>query len=175
MRKLFGLVALATGIVFGFSANAVAASGSVKIGYVDINGAAAQSAWGKKVIDQLNREKERLSGDLDQKGKAYKAAREEYEKKKDVMDEKAKSRKQKEIQDMAVELERLATDASQRFNKDASDARAPLFQKIQDIVKKIGRDDKYDFILERGSLPFANEKDDLTKRVASELDKSAPR
>lgn len=175
MKKLFCLVALATGVIFGFSGNSFAASGSMKIGYVDMTAAAAQSTWGKRVMDDLRREQERLSGELDQKGKTFKAAKDEYDKKRDVMDEKAKSKKQKELQEMAGELEKMASESSQRFNKQAADARTPLFQKISEIVQKIGRDEKYDFVFEKSSLPFANERDDLTKRVTTELDKSAPR
>lgn len=175
MKKFIGMVALATGVVFGSTAIATAASDAPKIGYVDINGAALQSQWGKKVVEQLKREQDRLSADLDQKAKTFKAAKEEYDKKRDVMDEKAKSRKQKELQDMAAELEKLASESSQQFNKQAQDVKNPLFQKITEIVQKIAKDEKYDYILEKSSLPFANDKYDLTKRVAGELDKSSPK
>lgn len=175
MKKCFAWTLLAAGIIFGLTVNGFAASSNPKIGYFDANSVAAQSLWGKKVIEDLKREQERLSNALDEKGKTFKAAKDEYDKKRDVMDEKTRNRKQKELQDMAMELEKLANESSQKFNKDAADAKAPLFEKIGEIVRKIGKDEKYDFIFEKGSLHFASEKDDLTKRIISELDKSSPK
>lgn len=175
MNKYFRPVLFATALIFGLSAVSFAAGGSPKIGYIDTNGAAMQSNWGKRVVDDIKREQEKLAADLDNKGKAFKAAKDEYDKKRDVMDEKAKTRKQKELQEMAAELEKAASEASQQFNKDAAEKRGPIGDKIREIVQKIGRDDKYDFILERSAVVFATDKDDITRRVASELDKSAPK
>jgi outer membrane protein len=174
MKKFFRLVLLAAFIV-GISANAFAASGTIKIGYLDTNAVALQSNWGKKIIDDLKKEQERLASELDEKGKAFKAAKDEFDKKREVMDEKAKSKKQKELQDMATELEKLASDSSAKFNQLATQAKKPLFDKITEIVSRIARDDKYDFIFEKASLHYASDKDDLTKRIAGELDKSSPK
>lgn len=175
MKKYFGWLLVAAGIIMGLSINANAAGGSPKIGYFDANGAAMQSQWGKKIVDDIKKEQDRLSGELDTKGKVFKAAKSEYDKKKDVMDEKAKSRKQKELQDLATELEKMASESSQKFNQDSNLARKPLFDKMTEIVNRIGKEDKYDFILEKGALHYASDKDDLTKRVATELDKVAPK
>ncbi len=171
MKKFIGAVALATGILFGSSVFAA----DLKIGYVDINGVALQSTWGKRVVEQLKKEQEKLSGDFELKAKTFKTAKEEYDKKKDVMDDKTKTKKQAELQTMAAELEKLASESSQQYNKQAQEVKAPLFQKITEILSKIGKDDKYDFIFEKGSLPYASDKNDLTKRVAAELDKTSPK
>ncbi|MCE5335427.1 MAG: OmpH family outer membrane protein [Desulfobacteraceae bacterium] len=175
MKKYSGWILLIAGLMLGLSTNAFAASGSLKVGYFDANQAMVQSQWGKKVVDELKREHERVNNELEEKGKTYKAARDEYEKKRDVMDDKARNRKQKELQDMAVEMEKLANDATQKYNKRAQEVRAPLYQKVSEIVTRIGKDEKYDYILERGSLHFANERDDLTKKIVAELDKSSPK
>lgn len=176
MKKLYGRVLVTAGLIIGLSAGcSFAASGSLKLGYFDANSAASQSNWGKRVIEDLKREQERLGGELDQKGKDFKTAKEDFDKKRDVMDEKTRNRKQKELQEKAAELEKLASESSNKFNQYANQTRGPLFQKISEIVNKIGKDEKYDFIFEKGSLHYASDKDDLTKRIAKELDKSAPK
>lgn len=175
MKKFFGLVALTTGIIFGLSANSLAASGSLKIGYIDTEAAAGQSQWGKRIGEDLRKELERLNGEIEQKGRSVKAAFEEFDKKKDVMDEKAKNKKQRELQEMASELEKLRNDIRAQYQKKLAEAVNPISKKVREIVAKIGKDDKYDFILEKAAVPFGNEKDDLTKRVSAELDKSSPR
>ncbi|MEN6437731.1 MAG: OmpH family outer membrane protein [Syntrophobacter sp.] len=175
MKKFFGLVALTTGIIFGLSANSLAASGSLKIGYIDTEAAAGQSQWGKRIGEDLKRELERLNGEIEQKAKAVKATFDEFDKKKDVMDEKARTKKQREIQEMAGELDRLRNETRAQYNKKLNESVNPISQKVREVVSKIGRDDKYDFILEKAAVPFANEKDDLTRRVTAELDKVSPK
>ncbi len=173
MKRFFGLIFVTALITLAFSVNSMAAGGNVKIGFFDVNAAAAQSQWGKKIIDDLKREQEKLGGDLEVKKKAFLAAKEDYDKKKDVMDEKARTRKQKELQDLAADMEKMANESTNKFNTQANEAKAPLFKKLQEIVNRIARDEKYDFIFEKTAVLFGNEKDDLTKRIASELDKSS--
>ncbi len=174
MKRLLGFVALATVVIFGLSMNASAASGP-KIGFVDIQGAILQSNWGKRVADNLKKEQEKLSSELDQKGQSFKAAQEEFSKKSSLMDEKARARKQKELQDMAAELQKALSESNQRLNADRAQALRPIQDKIGEIMRKVAADDKYDFIIEKGALVYGNSKDDLTRRLASELDKNAPR
>jgi outer membrane protein len=175
MKRFYVSSLLAVGVALVFCVSAVAAGGSLKIGYVDVTGAAAQSQWGKKVTEDLKREQERLGGAVEQKKQAFVTAREEYEKKKDVMDEKARTRKQKELQDMYAELEKLATDSSSKWNDQAKAARDPIFKRIMEISNKIAKDEKYDFIIEKTALVVGNDKDDITLRVVSELDKTSPK
>ncbi|MGA2402660.1 MAG: OmpH family outer membrane protein [Syntrophobacteraceae bacterium] len=175
MKKLFGYVLVAAGITLAFSVNAVAAGGSLKIGFFDVSGATSLSQWGKKLNEELKREKERLGGTVAQKNQAYVSARDEYLKKKDVMDEKARGRKEKELRDMAEELQKLANESESKFNEQANAAMEPLFKKMNEIIQRIAKDEKYDFIMDKRALLFASEKDDLTQRVITELDKTSPK
>ena len=172
MKKSLGCVLVAVGITLVFGVCAMAAG---KIGYVDVYGAAGQSKWGKKISDDLKKEEESLRGSLDQKKQAFVTARDEYMKKKDVMDAKAKERKEKELQDMAEELQRLANDAGNKLNEQKKVATDPLFKKIYEISNKIAKDEKYDLILEKAAIVVPSEKDDITARVVSELDKTSPK
>ncbi len=175
MKRFCGSVLLAVGVALVFCVSSVAAAGSVKIGYVDVTGAASQSQWGKKVTEDLKREQEMLGTEVEQKKQAFITAREDYEKKKDVMDEKARLRKQKELQDMYSGLEKLASESSTKWNEHAKAARDPIFKKIIEIANKIAKDDKYDFILEKTALVVASDKDDLTHKVVVEMDKTSPK
>ena len=175
MKRFFGNVALAVGITLVFSLNAFAAGGSLKIGYFDLQAAVTQSDTGKKAIEELKKEEENLSSESQQKMRTFSAARDEYDKKKDVMDEKGKNRKEKELGDMLSELQKMRTDSNTKINEQRNTTMSPLIKKAIDIAKKIGRDEKYDFIMEKSVLHYeASEKEDLTKRIADELDKSRP-
>jgi outer membrane protein len=174
MNRFFGCVLVAAGITFAFSVNAVAAGGSLKIGFFDLQEAIMQSDTGKKFNEEMKKEEANLSSAVEQKTRAFVAAKNEYEKQRDVMDQKARSRKEKELSDMYTELQKMRSESSAKLNEQVSAARAPIFQKVRDVAKKIGRDEKYDFIIEKSVLYFeGNEKEDLTKRIAVELDKSS--
>jgi len=67
---------------------------------------------------------------------------------------------------------RLRSESNAKLNEQASAAKGPILKKVHDITEKIGRGEKYDFIIEKTVLYFeGSEKDDLTKRIAAELDK----
>lgn len=156
---------------------AAASSGSPKIGFFEIQMVLQQSQWGKRSNEEFKRQGEKIKADVDEKAKAYKTAKDEFDKKKDVMDEKAKTKKQKELQDMQAEGERLLSESNAKMNKLSNELSGPLVDKILEIVKKVGKDQGYDFIFERdkAGLVYSQDKDDLTKKIVDELDKVTPR
>jgi Skp family chaperone for outer membrane proteins len=90
------------------------------------------------------------------------------------MNVKARTSKEKELSEMYAELQKMSSESRAKLKEQVSAARAPIFQKVREVANKIGRDEKYDFIIEKNSLYFeGNEKEDLTKRIAAELDKSS--
>jgi len=173
MKRFFGCVLVAAGITMAFSVNAVAAGGSLKIGFFDLQAAIMQSDTGKKFNEEMKKEEANLSSAVEQKGRAFVTAKDEYEKKKDGMDVKARTNKEKELSEMYAELQKIRSESSSKLNEEASAARAPILKKVREVANKIGKEGNYDFIIEKGVLYFTgNDKDDLTKRIASELDKS---
>ena len=175
MKRFFGCVLVAAAITLAFSVNAVATGASLKIGYLDPNVVIGQSQWGKKISEDMKKEEGRMSAPVEQKNQAFVSAREEFEKKKDAMDEKTRIRKREELQDMAADLQKSATEIRNKLNEQSDAALVPIAKKMEEIVKKIAKDEKYDFIITRRALLFVNDKDDLTQRVISELDKSSPK
>jgi len=159
-----------------FSVNAVTAAGSLKIGYFDLQTAITQSETGKKFLQEMKSEEDKLTSQLEQKGRAFMSAKDEYDKKKDVMDEKTRGRKEKELSDMYTEVQKMRSESTAKLQEEANAARAPIIKRVKEITDKVGKDDKYDFIFEKSVVYFAgNEKEDLTKRIAAELDKSPPK
>ena len=49
----------------------------------------------------------------------------------------------------------------------------PLSKKIIEIANKIAKEDKYDFIFDKGAIIVPNGKDDITSLITGELDKSS--
>ena len=151
-----------------------AAPASPKIGSFDLQLVMAQSKAGKEAKESMQDQKSKIKGEMEEKAKAYKAAKEEFEKKKSVMDESSKNKKTKELDQMQQDGEKFVMEANSKLNKLSNELMAPIVDKVLDIVRKMGKDDKYDYIIEvgKGGIVFSNEKNDLTKAVIEELDKS---
>ncbi len=172
MKRFFGFVLVAAGITLAFSVNAVAAGGAMKIGFFDLQAAIMQSDTGKKFLEEMKKDEESVTSALEKKGRDFMAAKDEYEKKKDGMDVKARNSKEKELGEMYADMQKMRSESSTKLNEQASAARAPILKKVRDVANKIGKEGNYDFIIEKGVLYFTgNDKEDLTKRIATELDK----
>jgi outer membrane protein len=169
-NKMLGWVVLTLGLSVMISATTTWAAGNPKIGIVDAVGALQQSSWGRAATDELKKMAEKMDADLDQKQKTFTGASEEFTKKKDVMDQKSRSKKEQELRDLQQEGQKFLMESKGKLN----DLQGALAKKVHDVVEKIGKDDKYDFIFEKTSLVYASDKDDITKRVAAELDKLPP-
>lgn len=173
MKKFVVCCLVASGVTLAFYVQAIAAAGGgLKIGYFDLEAVVTQSETGKKFLEEMKKKEEELNAVLEKKGKEFLTARDEYEKKREVMDEKAKARKEKELGDMYAEVQKMRTESNAKLSDQLNAARAPIIKKIIDLANKIGKEDKYDFIFDKRVIAFAgSEKDDLTKRIASGLDK----
>ncbi len=168
-ERNLGRVLLALGAIILFSATTTWAA-SPKIGVVDAMAVLQISQWGKAATEELKKQDEKMYAELDQKQKAFMGAKEEFDKKKDVLDAKSKSKKEQELRDMQQDGQKLVMDAKGKMN----DLQAALAKKVREVVEKYGRDEKYDFILEKSAVVYSSDKDDVSRQVAKELDKLPP-
>ena len=159
------------------SVPAWAASGSSKVGYFELQTIIQNSQWGKRSNDDFKREQDAVKAEVDQKVQAFKTAKEEFDKKQGVLDEKARVKKLQELATMQGETEKFVYESNQKMNKRASELRGPLVDKIMELARKLAKDGSYDFVFEReqAGLIWADEKTDLSKKIIEDLDKSAPR
>ena len=146
-----------------------------KVGFFDSLKVATTSKWGEQVAQELKRQGEKLQGDLEHKSKAFKEKRDEYEKKKSMLDEKAKNKQMQELQTMQMEAEKTMRESQTEYNRLQEQLFVPMRNKIAEVVKEIGRKDSYDLILEKAAIVYNSDKvEDLTDRVVRELDKVTP-
>jgi outer membrane protein len=108
---------------------------------------------------------------MEEKGRQLKSAKDDLDKKKSAMDESAKNKKMAELQ---MEAEKYAMESQGKLNKLSNDLMSPIVDKTLEIVRTMGKSEKYDYIFEvgKGGIVWATEKDDLTKKVLQELDRS---
>jgi outer membrane protein len=169
-KRNFGWMVLVLGSIMVMSASTTWAAAAPKIGVVDAVGALQQSAWGRQATEELKKQAEKMDADLEMKQKAFGGKKEEFDKKQSVMDAKSKSQKEQELRDMQQEGQKFLMESKGKLNE----LQAAVAKKVHTVVEKIAKDEKYDFVFEKTSMVYSSDKDDITKRVISELDKLPP-
>jgi outer membrane protein len=174
-QRSIARVLLVFGTILLFSTSPTLAAGTPKIGFVDGMKVIEQSKWGKQASEDFKREAEKAKADLEPKERALLSARDELEKKKDVLDQKTKSKKEQEFRDMYQEFQKLSAEASGKFEQLQAGMRQKALEALRKVVEKIGKEEKYDYIFERSAVVYvSSEKDDISQRVITELDKLSP-
>jgi outer membrane protein len=151
---------------------AVPSMAAAKMGYFDFQVVLDKSKVGQTAQDEYKRETEKYRSEIEDKARQFKALKDDADKKKGALDDATK----KKMDGLKVDVEKLSMEAQGKTSKLNNDLMKPLIDRVMDLVKKIGRDDKYDCIIEvnKGGVVYFNEKDDLTNRLVQELDKSGP-
>ncbi|MDR3554986.1 MAG: OmpH family outer membrane protein [Syntrophobacteraceae bacterium] len=170
MNKFWGCLLVAVGITFAFSSHAVA-SGQ-KVGYLDVAKVISQSQWGKQISTRLRGDQQQLASSLQVKKDAFTSAQNSYVKKRDIMDTKARGRKEQELGEMYSQLQKAVQDAQMRWTQQKKAAMEPLFRKLYEVAEKVARDKSYDLVVDRSALIVASPQNDLTSEVISKLDRS---
>ncbi len=170
MNRFWGCLLVTVGVTLAFCTHAVASS--EKVGYLDVAKVISQSHWGKQISQSLRGDQERLSNTVQRKKDEFTSARDSYMKKRDIMDAKARSRKEQELGQMAAQLQKLLSDSQAKWTEEKRQAMEPLFKQMYDAANRIAKDDNYDLVVDRSALIVANPKDDITSKVISELDRS---
>ena len=173
--KSFVCCLCCVGLVLASSAAGWAAS--VKIGYFDFQVVLEKSKWGQKVKQQMEQEKTQARAEVEKKQQELKAMGAEFEKKKLMLDDAAKSKKVKELVEAEREYQKLVMETNSQLNKHLNELTKPMFEEVMAVVRKIAQSEKYDYILEagKGGVAYATEKLNLTDRIISDLDKATPK
>lgn len=88
-----------------------------------------------------------------------------------------KAEKERQAQDLSAQIEKYRYEKlgpQGEFYKKNMELTQPLYDKIDQVIQKIGNDEGYDFILDvvQGVVLYAKPDYDITDRVLEELNKS---
>ena len=172
-RRMWVTATLLAGF-FMISTTAGWAAAAPKIGSFDLQVVLDQSKAGKEAKESFKDQKAKIKSEMEEKGRAYKTAKDELDKKKTALDESARNKKTRELEQMQQEGEKFVMESNAKLNKLSNELMAPIVDKVLEIVRKMGKEKKYDFIIEvgKGGIVYSNTETDLTKTVVEELDKS---
>ena len=150
----------------------------LKIGYVHsqkILGDLKEWQDAQKKLDDINRQWENEGMEMQQR---LQQLREQYDAQSLLLSETKKKEKQQEIENLMLQLQKFQRDKwdpqQGEILKKQAELVQPILDKINGVIKKIGDDEKFDYIFDTANgaiVYFGTDQPDLTDRVLAELNK----
>lgn len=108
--------------------------------------------------------------------KQYETLAKEIENQSLLLSPEKKAQKEKEAQDLAMQIEQYRYEKlgpQGELYKKNLEMTQPLYDKIDQIIQRIGETEEYDYILDvvQGVVLFAKPQYDITNRIMEELEK----
>lgn len=163
MKKVFCLFVL---IILFLSVQTLYAA-DMKVGFVDLIRALNESDSGKKAKADLEFLINSIQKKVDEKGKTIEKLREELEKQSSVLSEESRKSKEADLERMLRDYQRLVTDSQNDVKKKEGEFTANIIKELRKIIKNIGEEQKYTYILENtdGVVLYSQKELDLTDEV----------
>jgi len=170
MRKKLCAVALVFLVTF-VSIPAFAQT-SLKIAVVDSDKAFQESIWGKKSIEEFEKERAELQKTGENLDKEIADLEEKLAKQRNFLDDKeAEQKLQAEIESKRMEGRNFVQQGNARLAEKQQELLEPISEEIKGLIKKLAIEESYDLVLEKQLIVlYLNPELDVTSRVVVMLD-----
>lgn len=148
------------------------AADTVKFGSIDLQKVLNESEAGKKAksdLETLIKSKESV---IEEKGKAIEKLKGELEKQASVLSAGAKKSKEDELEKLLREYQRIVQDSQAEVKKKEGELTEAIIKDIREMVDKIGAEEGYTLIIERGMVLYSNKGIDITDAVIKKYNES---
>jgi outer membrane protein len=141
-----------------------------KIGYVDLRKCVTSSIAGRKALETLKVKKDEMQIKLDRNESELGRMKEELEKQGMMLSPEAKREKEKTFQRKVRDYKDMYGDFTDVMRREEEKVTADVIKDLAEIIKKVGKQKGYTFILEKGIILWAADSVDLTDDVTSLYD-----
>lgn len=175
MRKIFWgkfLALCSVLLAVSFLPAYLPAAETAKFGAVDIQKVLNDSETGKKAKSDLEVLIRSKQVTIDEKGKAIEKMKADIEKQASVLSAEARKSKEDELEKQVREYQRLVQDSQAEIKKKEAEFTDSILKDIRDIIEKIGEQEGYTLIIERGMVIYSNKGIDITDIVLKKYDES---
>lgn len=169
MKRFIGICAAA---MLVFSAATCWAAGDIKIGYVDFAKLQTESKAGMNAMKSIEAMFKDKQAQLDQRQAELEKAMQEFEKQSPILSQDVRRQKEDKLQKDYKDLQRFKQDAEDELNKKKNDLATEMFQEVNDIINRYGKEEGYTLILERSVVLYAPEAVDITDKIIAVYDES---
>lgn len=165
MRMNRTLLLVAAALLLGWGIGAT--DDVVKIAFVDVEKVLATVDSGRAAREELERKSRSAQGRLAPIAEQIETMQKELQAKRFVMSEEAVRAKQLDLVELKNRYETKAKEEEGQFNVDQRRLTGPLVEKLESVLKEVGRDNQFSVILRvRGpSIVYAREALDITDLV----------
>ncbi len=159
------ILLIAMGLLLGWGIGAT--DDPVKIGFVDVEQVLATVDRGKAAREELERKSRAAQGRLAPLVEQIETLQKELKAKQFVMSEEAVRAKQLDLVELKNRYETKAKEEEGQFKIDQQRLIGPLIEKLEMVIKEVGRENGYSMILriDAPSLVYAREALDTTDLI----------
>lgn len=149
----------------------LAQAADMKLGYIDMNKALQETAAGKKAKGELEKEFKAKKDELQKKQADLKKMGEDFEKKRAVLSDDVRQKKQAELQQEMMKWQESAGQAQMAMQAKEQEALKPILDKLQKAIERVAKDKGYTMILEKSqSVVWGTPENDVTGEVVKTFD-----
>jgi outer membrane protein len=167
------ILLIAAALVLGWGIGST--DDAVKIGFVDIDQVLATVDKGKSAREELERKSRDAQARLAPIAEQLDALQKELQAKQFVMSEEAVRAKQLDMVELKNRYETKAKEEEGQFKIDQQRLIGPLLERLESVLKEIGRDNEFSAIMRIGapSLVYTREALDITDLVVKNFNKKS--
>jgi outer membrane protein len=118
----------------------------LKVGYINIQTVASQSADGKKATMEINALQQRLQNQINEKQKALQETQQKLDSSSSLLNESARSSLQVDVERQQRDLQRMAEDAQQEVERLTQRLQQEFMVKLNPIIDRIAKEKKVEMI-----------------------------
>ena len=163
-KQEWGYVFLVLGV---FAASSSVSGAEIKIGTVDLQKALQTVEDGKQARSKLEREFNSRKEQLQSEEASIRKLGEEFKKQGSVLNEKAKVKKQSELQERIMKFQEMTARSQGEIQQKEQELLQPILGKLKGVVGELAKQRGYSIVLEKNEnmVIYSQEKDDLTSEV----------
>jgi outer membrane protein len=146
------------------------AADAIKFGSIDVQKVLNESETGKKAKSDLETLIKTRQSNIDEKGKAIEKLKTDVEKQASVLSSEARKNKEDELEKLLREYQRIVQDSQAEIKKKEGEFTDTILREIRELIEKIGEEEWYTLVIERGMVLYSNKGIDITDSVLKKYD-----
>jgi outer membrane protein len=146
------------------------AADAAKFGSIDVQKVLNESDVGKKAKSDLESLIKTKQSTIDEKGKAIEKMKADLEKQASVLSPEARKTKEDELEKLLREYQRIVQDSQAEIKKKEGEFTDTILKEIRDLIEKMGEEQGYTLIIEKGMVLYSNKGIDITDAVLKSYD-----
>lgn len=146
---------------------------ALTLGKVDIQKVLLTVKQGQKVREDLKKEFDKKQAELQKEESSIRKMQEDFEKQGVVMNDKAKAKKEQEIQAKIIQLQQKSMGYQKEIQEMENKLKKPILDRVKEVIDSVSKDAGVDLTYEASTAPivYAKSEKDLTDDVIKAYDK----